>query len=100
VVEERVNATASVAERVNRIAVRVATLLLATGLVIWFASGEATARPILDAGLVALMSTPVFRLATTLATQVRQRDWLAVTTTIAVILVLGVSVAVALRRSP
>jgi hypothetical protein len=98
VVEERVNATASGAERVNRLAVGVATLLLATGLIIWFAAGETTARPILDAGLVALMTTPVFRLATTLVTQVREHDWFAVTTTIAVILVLAVSVAVAVRR--
>lgn len=85
-------------DAVNRAAVVTATALLAAGLVMWMARGAAVADRLLDAGLVALMLTPVLRLVTTLADDVRRRDVVAAVTTLAVAAILVLALAVALRR--
>jgi hypothetical protein len=85
-------------DAINRTAVVTTTALLAAGLAVWVARGAAAADRLLDAGLVALMLTPVLRLATTLADDVRRRDTTAALTTLAVAAVLGLALALALRR--
>ena len=85
-------------DAVNRAAVVTATALLAAGLVMWMARGAAVADRLLDAGLVALMLTPVLRLVTTFADDVRRRDVVAALTTSAVAAVLVLALVLALRR--
>lgn len=84
-------------DAVNRAAVVTTTVLLALGLVVWVWRGPAAADPLLDAGLIALMLTPVLRLATTLAADVRRGDAVAAATTLAVFVILAVGLALALR---
>jgi uncharacterized membrane protein len=85
-------------DTVNRAAVIATTLLLAVGLGAWLVRGPSAADRLLDFGLIALMLTPVLRLVTTLAADVRRRDTVAVATTLAVVAILGVGLALALRR--
>jgi hypothetical protein len=85
-------------DAVNRAAVIATTALLAAGLGVWLVRGPGPSGPLLDAGLVALMLTPVLRLLTTLAVDVRRRDILALALTLSVCLILGVGLALALRR--
>ena len=85
-------------DAINRAAVVTTTALLTAGLVVWMARGAAAADRLLDAGLVALMLTPGLRLATTLAEDVRRRDVVAALTTLAVAAILGLALALALRR--
>ena len=84
-------------DAINRAAVVTSTVLLALGLAVWVGGGPAAADPLLDAGLIALMLTPVLRLVTTLALDVRRRDTIAAATTVAVFLILGIGLALALR---
>lgn len=83
-------------DTVNRAAVVTATVLLALGLAVWVWRGPA-ADPLLDAGLIALMLTPVLRLVTTLVADVRRGDAVAAATTLAVFVILALAVALALR---
>jgi hypothetical protein len=85
-------------DTVNRAAVVTSTALLAAGLGLWLARGPMAAERLLDAGLIALMLTPVLRLLTTLAGDVRRRDPVAMATTLAVVAILGVGLTLALRR--
>ncbi len=85
-------------EAVNRVAVVATTALLAAGLGVWVVRGPGPAELLLDAGLIALMLTPVLRLATTLAVDIRRRDALAVAITLAVCVILGAGLVFALRR--
>lgn len=80
----------------NRAAVVTATVLLALGLGVWTWRGPA-ADPLLDAGLVALMLTPVLRLVTTLVADVRRGDAVAAATTVAVFVILALGLTLALR---
>jgi uncharacterized membrane protein len=85
-------------DAINRAVFVTTTALLAAGLAVWVVRGAAAADRLLDAGLVALMLTPVLRLATTLIEDVRRRDVTAALTTLAVAAVLGIALALALRR--
>jgi predicted PurR-regulated permease PerM len=85
-------------DAVNRLAVLATTALLAAGLGVWLARGPGAAEPLLDAGLIALMLTPVLRLITTLVDDIRRRDAVAVATTVAVCVILGVGLVLALRQ--
>ena len=85
-------------DTVNRAAVVTTTALLAAGLGLWLVRGAVESQGLLDAGLIALMLTPVLRLVTTLAGDVRRRDAVAVATTLAVAAILGVGLALALGR--
>jgi hypothetical protein len=83
---------------VNRLAVLATTALLAAGLAVWLVRGSGPAESLLDAGLIALMLTPVLRLITTLADDIRRRDSAAVAISVAVCVILGAGLVLALRQ--
>jgi hypothetical protein len=85
-------------DAVNRLAVIASTALLAAGLGVWLARGPGPAESLLDAGLITLMMTPVLRLITTLVADIRRRDTVAVAITVAVCVILGVGLVLALRQ--
>jgi hypothetical protein len=65
-------------------------VLLAAGLALWIARpANDTGALWLSAGLLGLLLIPLLRLAWTLATAIRQRDWLLFMATLAVLAILG-----------
>jgi hypothetical protein len=65
-------------------------VLLAAGLAAWVARpANDTGALGLSAGLLGLLLIPLLRLAWTLATAIRQRDWLLLMATLAVLAILG-----------
>ena len=84
-------------DTVNRVAVVASMALLASGLATWLLGPRPAAARLLDAGLLALMLTPVLRLLTPLADDVRRGDRVAAATTLAVVAILAVSLTLALR---
>jgi len=72
---------------------------LAIGLIMWMAGGyEATANRVLAAGLIVLMATPILRVVVSLVEYLRMRDWFFAVTTLVVLGVLLITVAVALTQ--
>ena len=68
----------------------VAFATLALGLAIWIAAPGSDAGALyLSGGLLGLLLMPLLRLAWTLATAIRQRDWLMFMATLAVLAILG-----------
>ena len=69
---------------------------LALGLVAWFTAG---ATPLsggaLTLGLLILMATPLLRVIVSLVAYIRMRDWFFVGTTVAVFVLLGITVLLA-----
>jgi uncharacterized membrane protein len=73
--------------------------LLAAGLALWFANPHGPAALwLLNAGLIALMGTPIMRVVVSFAEYVRMRDWLFVGLTLVVFSELALTVAIALSR--
>jgi uncharacterized membrane protein len=73
--------------------------LLAAGLVLWLANPDGAAAVwLLNAGLVALMGTPIMRVVVSFAEYVRMRDWLFVGMTLVVFAELALTVTIALSR--
>lgn len=70
--------------------------ILAAGIVASLA-GSAAATVLLRTGLIVLMATPILRVVVSLGEYLRLRDWFFSVTTLAVLLVLLTSVALALR---
>ena len=70
--------------------------ILAIGLAIDLFGGNG--HPVLRAGLILLMATPIFRVIVSLVEYVRLRDWFFSATTAAVLLVLLTSIALAILR--
>ena len=71
--------------------------LLAVGLALWIAVPASDAGALcLSGGLLGLLLMPLLRLASTLATAIRRRDWLLFMATLAVLAILG---ALTLRHS-
>jgi uncharacterized membrane protein len=69
---------------------------LAIGLVAWFAAGAtAVSSGALTLGLLILMATPILRVFVSLVAYIRMRDWFFVATTIAVFVLLGITVLLA-----
>src|SRR5688500_19739052 len=68
--------------RLMLIGVTISGVSLATGLVLWLTSGRGTR--LLEVGLIALMGTPMLRVAVSLIEAVRRRDWFFVGATLAV----------------
>jgi hypothetical protein len=69
---------------------------LAAGLAAWAAGASpAVVEPLLRAGLVTLMATPVVRVVVSVAEAVRARDWFFCATSFAVLLVLLTTIAAA-----
>ena len=78
--------------------VRLSATLLAAGLLLWVATGSAGrgATPLLHAGLICLMATPILRVLVSFAEYVRERDWFFVLATLAVIAILAGTLLAAL----
>lgn len=68
-----------------------AGLLLAG--VAMFLAGAGQTSAVLSAGLFALMATPVLRVAVSIVESIRTRDWFFVLTTVAVMVLLGLTLA-------
>lgn len=80
------------------VGVATAASLLLIGLVLWALNATATlATWLLNAGLIVLMATPVLRVVVSIVEYARAKDWFFVTTTLAVLTVLLVSIALALK---
>ncbi|HET7617182.1 MAG TPA: DUF1634 domain-containing protein [Gemmatimonadaceae bacterium] len=74
-------------------------ICLAAGLAIWLTFGQTIySRDLLGLGLLLLMATPILRVVVSVVEYVRMRDWFFVVTTLAVLIVLGVTVVYALRQ--
>ena len=68
----------------------VAFATLAVGLALWIAVPTSDAGALcLSGGLLGLLLMPLLRLASTLATAIRRRDWLLFMATLAVLAILG-----------
>ena len=73
--------------------------LLATGLGLWLSGSHTTAAAwLLNAGLIALMATPILRVCVSFAEYVAMKQWFFVGVTVLVLLELTVTVVVALSR--
>lgn len=73
-----------------------AALCLAFGLVAWMIAGAtALSSAALTIGLLTLMATPILRVVVSLAAYVRMRDWFFVLTTVAVFVLLAITVTLA-----
>jgi uncharacterized membrane protein len=71
---------------------------LLAGLAVFLLGGSAGLTTlILTVGLFVLMGTPVMRVAVSVLESIRMRDWFFVTTTLAVMVLLGLTMAHALR---
>lgn len=69
---------------------------LALGLVAWMAAGDTVwSSRLLTLGLLVLMATPILRVIVSLVAYVRMRDWFFVLTTVAVFVLLAITVALA-----
>lgn len=74
-------------------------ICLAVGLAIWLIVGQTIySRDLLGLGLLLLMATPILRVVVSVVEYARMRDWFFVVTTLAVLIVLGVTVVYALRQ--
>jgi uncharacterized membrane protein len=77
----------------------VSAVLLSGGLVLWLVAPQgALGLALLNAGLIALMATPILRVVVSFAEYVRMRDWFFAAMTIAVLAELMLTLFVALRR--
>jgi uncharacterized membrane protein len=94
--EEQIARFETAAARALRAGVLAASALLLVGLALW-EIGSAAAAPVLDAGLVVLMGTPVVRVAVSAAASLRDRDWFFVATTLAVLGILLGTIWIAWR---
>jgi uncharacterized membrane protein len=75
--------------RLLRAGVTLAGACMTIGLVIWIVRGRGHfASPLLTAGLIILMMTPLARVFASLVVYAKQRDWFFVTTTLLVFVVL------------
>jgi len=72
-------------------------VLLGAGLALWMAGGAtASAGWLLQAGLVALMATPVLGVLASLVEYVAERDWMFVGVTLTVLAILALTVFISL----
>jgi hypothetical protein len=73
---------------------------LAAGLALWVAHlAPSLANPLLTAGLIILMATPILRVVVSVFEYVRMRDWFFVGTTLIVLMVLLVTILVAVHNA-
>jgi uncharacterized membrane protein len=74
-------------------------LMLLGGLAAFMTrSGEPRVEVMLTAGLILLMSTPAIRVCIAVLGAIRERDWLFLTSTVAVTLLLVLTMGLALAR--
>jgi uncharacterized membrane protein len=89
-------------EKIGRLlqaGVLAAAACLAVGLVLWFVGLAGAADTVLTAGLFVLMATPVTPVLVSLATYLRNREWVFVWATLAVLLMLAVTLWLALSEA-
>jgi hypothetical protein len=72
---------------------------LGAGLVLWFTGPVGAANAVLTTGLLILMATPVTPVLVSLATYVRSREWVFVWATVAVLVLLLMTVWLALSEA-
>ncbi len=79
--------------------VLLSAVLLAAGLFFWLWNpGALRTDWLLNAGLIALMATPIMRVIVSVAEYVRLRQWFFVAVTLVVLAELSITVGVALSR--
>lgn len=71
---------------------------LAIGLTLWLTGYAVAAERTLAAGLIVLMGTPILRVVVSLVEYLRMRDWLFAGTTLVVLGVLLITVALAMTN--
>jgi hypothetical protein len=77
-----------------------ASACLTAGLALWLTqAAPSIANLFLTAGLIVLMATPILRVVVSLVEYTRMRDWFFVATTLVVLIVLFVTIAVALSEA-
>jgi uncharacterized membrane protein len=81
---------------VLRIGVRTSSVCLAAGAVLFFAGAGSIASPLLQAGILILLATPVARVVVSVVQYIGERDWLFTTLTAVVLVELLASVVAAL----
>jgi uncharacterized membrane protein len=82
--------------RVLRLGTATSSTCFAVGLSLMIlGGGGALARVLLPAGLIILLATPAARVVVSVVEYVRERDWLFVALTLAVLLALAASVGAA-----
>lgn len=69
---------------------------LAAGLVMWLAGRHTR---LLEVGLIALLATPMLRVAVSLLEGIRMRDWSFVGATLTVVVLLSASLLLSLRAA-
>lgn len=87
--------------RILRVGVRASSVCLGVGLILSFLAWSATAgEALMIGGLVALMATPIARVATSVVDYARRRDWLFFAFTLIVLIELtaGIIAALAFHR--
>ena len=81
---------------VLRVGINASSICLAVGVVLFFAGAGSLASPLLQAGIVILLATPVARVVVSVVQYVGERDWTFTTLTVIVLVELLASVAAAL----
>jgi uncharacterized membrane protein len=71
-------------------------LSLAAGLVLWLAGRQTR---LLDVGLIALLVTPMLRVAVSFLEALRMRDWFFVGATLTVVVLLSASLVLSFRAA-
>jgi uncharacterized membrane protein len=96
------DALADLERRLGRlfvVSLTVSAMALAVGLAWYLVEPEAsTSDRLLQAGLFALMATPILRVAVSTIAYVRMRDWFFALTTLAVLAELSISIMYASRQ--
>ncbi|HXE80554.1 MAG TPA: DUF1634 domain-containing protein [Vicinamibacterales bacterium] len=81
--------------RVLTVGTRASTVCLAIGLLLAWMTGDRTAAILLHAGIVALMATPVLRVAVSAVALALRREWRLVVCAVIVLALLAVSILAA-----
>ena len=76
--------------------VTLSAVSLAAGLALWLAGRHTR---LLDTGLIALLATPMFRVAVSFLEAIRIRDWFFVGATLTVVLLLTASLVLSFRAA-
>lgn len=97
---ERADAFERLLGRVLGAGVRVSSVLLGAGLVLYLVGRTPVLADVcLRGGLITLMATPVLRVALSVVEYARERDWFFLATTTAVLLVLLATIAAAVAAT-
>lgn len=84
--------------RLLSIGILLSAIALAAGIIMYLFDPGPIANRLLAVGLIALMATPMLRVAVSVVEYIRMREWFFVATTVIVLAELTLSVVYALRR--